>query len=141
MQTKKEVIDYINKLKGYQGYVQFSHRRIDKTKDIFVETDPRITDEKGFIYEAHFYNEKEKKSISIRQINNKWFVSETDISNIDDNDIQEYLTDIEKFNYKVKMAQIWEEENDPLCENMKVKKLKKVVFAGFKGEKNDNSTI
>jgi hypothetical protein len=24
---------------------------------------------------------------------------------------------------------------------MKVKKLKKVVFAGFKGEKNDNSTI
>ena len=141
MQTKKEVIDYINKLKGYQGYVQFSDRPIDKTKDIFLETDPRITDEKGFIYEAHFYNEKEKKSISIRQINNKWFVSETDISNIDDNDIQEYLTDIEKFNYKVKMTQIWEKENDPLCENMKVKKLKKVVFAGFKGEKNDNSTI
>jgi CRISPR type III-associated protein (TIGR04423 family) len=30
------------------------------------------------------------------------------------------------------MAQIWEEENDPLCENMPVMKLKKVVFAGFR---------
>ena len=137
MQTKKEVINYINdELKGYQGYVQFSDRSIDKTKDIFLETDPNITDEKGFIYEAHFCNDKE--SISIKQINDRWLISKTDISNIDGTDIQEYLTDIKEFNYKVKMAQIWEEENDPLCENMKVKKLKKVVFAGFKGEKNDN---
>ena len=140
MQTKKEVINYINdELKGYQGYVQFSDRSIDKTKDIFLETDPNITDEKGFIYEAHFCNDKE--SISIKQINDRWLISKTDISNIDGTDIQEYLTDIKEFNYKVKMAQIWEEENDPLCEDMKVKKLKKVVFAGFKGEKNDNSTI
>ena len=29
------------------------------------------------------------------------------------------------------MAQIWEEVEDKECENMKVKKLKKVVFAGF----------
>lgn len=29
------------------------------------------------------------------------------------------------------MAQIWEEENDPLCENLSVLKLKKVVFVGF----------
>ena len=141
LDIKQKVIEYINNLQNYQGYVQFSHRRIDKTKDIFVETNPKITDEEGFIYEAHFYNEKEKKSISIRQINDKWFISKTDISNIDETNIQEYLTDIKEFNYKVKMVQIWEKENDPLCENMKVKKLKKVVFAGFKGEKNDNSTI
>jgi CRISPR type III-associated protein (TIGR04423 family) len=141
LDTKQEVIEYINNLENYQGYVQFSHREIEKSKDIFLDSNPKIEDEEGFVYEAHFYNEKEKKSISIKQINDKWFVSETDISNIDERDIQEYLTDIEKFNYKVKMAQIWKEENDPLCEDMKVKKLKKVVFAGFKGEKNDNSTI
>jgi len=139
IELKENVISYINnELKDYQGYVQFSDREIKKLKDIFLENNPKIEDEEGFVYEAHFYNEKEKKSISIRQINDKWFVSKIDISNIDEKDIQEYLTDIEKFNYKVKMAQIWEEENDPLCENMKVKKLKKVVFAGFKGEKNDN---
>jgi len=34
------------------------------------------------------------------------------------------------------MAQIWEPENDKLCENMPVMKLKKVVFAGF--TKGDN---
>jgi len=138
LDTKQKVIEYINNLQNYQGYVQFSHRPIDKTKDIFLQN-PKITDEKGFIYEAHFCNDKE--SISIKQINDKWFISKTDISNIDETDIQEYLTDIKEFNYKVKMAQIWKEENDPLCEDMKVKKLKKVVFAGFKGEKNDNSTI
>ena len=129
MKNKKEVIDYINELQGYQGYVQFSHRPIDKSKDIFLDNNPKIEDEEGFIYEAHFCNGKE--SISIRQINNSWLVSKTDISNIDKNDMQEFITDIEKFNYKVKMAQIWEEVKDELCENMEVKKLTKVVFAGF----------
>ena len=133
MTNKKEVIDYINELQGYQGYVQFSHRKIDKSKDIFLDNNPQIEDEDGFIYEAHFCNGKE--SIAIRQINNSWLISKTDISNIDKNDMQEFITDIEKFNYKVKMAQIWEEVEDELCENMKVKKLKKVVFAGFEGDK------
>jgi CRISPR type III-associated protein (TIGR04423 family) len=33
------------------------------------------------------------------------------------------------------MAQVWDEVIDPLCGDMKVKKLKKVVFTGFvKGE-------
>ena len=129
MKNKKEVIDYINELQGYQGYVQFSHRPIEKTKDIFLDNNPQIKDEEGFVYEAHFCNGKE--SIAIRQINDGWFISKTDISNIDKNDIQEFITDIEKFDYKVKMAQIWEEVGDELCENMPVKKLKKVVFAGF----------
>ena len=139
LDTKQKVIEYINDLKNYQGYVQFSDEKIREC-DIFKKfQDIKLTPTDGFIYEAHFYNGKE--SIAIRQINDSWLVSITDISNIDDKDIQEYLTDIKEFNYKVKMAQIWKEENDPLCENMKVKKLKKVVFAGFKGEKNDNSTI
>jgi len=129
MTNKKEVIDYINELQGYQGYVQFSHRPIEKSKDIFLDNNPQIKDEKGFIYEAHFCNGKE--NISIRQINNSWLVSKTDISNISSSDIQEFITDIKEFNYKAKMAQIWEEVEDELCENMKVKKLKKVVFAGF----------
>ena len=132
--NKQEVINYINKLKDYQGYVQFSHRPIDKTKDIFNDKTIKIEDENGFIYEAHFYSEIEKKSIAIKQINDSWLVSITDISNIDkddiSNDIQEFITDIEEL-LKVKMAQIWEEVEDDLCENMPVKKLKKVVFAGF----------
>jgi CRISPR type III-associated protein (TIGR04423 family) len=133
LDTKQQIIEYINNLQNYQGYVQFSDEKIREC-DIFKKfQDIKLTPTDGFIYEAHFCNDKE--SVSIKQINNSWLVSKTDISNISSSDMQEFITDIEKFNYKVKMAQIWEEVEDELCENMKVKKLKKVVFAGFEGDK------
>jgi len=128
-EQKEELVKNINDLKGYEGYVQFSDRPIDKNKDIFVDKNPKIEDEDGFIYEAHFCNGS--LSISIKQINDKWLVSETDISNVDEKDIQFYKSDIENWNYNIKMAQIWKEEADELCEGMQVKKLKKVVFIGF----------
>jgi len=127
--NKNEVKEFINGLKGYEGYVQFSHRPIDKNKDIFLDKDSKVEDEKGFIYEAHFCNGKE--SISIKQINQHWLVNKTDISNIDEIDTQSYKSDIQEWNYNIKMAQIWETQKDELCENFEVKKLKKVVFAGF----------
>jgi len=127
--TKEEIIKYINALQGYQGYVQFSDKKIRKC-DIFEDfQDINLTLTGGFIYEAHFCNGSE--SVSIKQINDKWLVSKTDISNIDENDIKSYKSDIEDWNYNIKMAQIWEEVKDKECENMKVKKLKKVVFTGF----------
>jgi len=43
-----------------------------------------------------------KESISIRQINDGWLVSKTDISKIDEKDIREYISDIKDFNYKVR---------------------------------------
>ena len=130
---RNEIIDYINSLEEYQGYVQFSHRPIDKQADIFYEDKKvEVKDEEGFIYEAHFSNGSE--SVTIKQINDTWLVSTTDISKVDEQDTQEYIPDIENFNYKIKMAQIWEVKEDELCENMPVKKLSKVVFVGFKGE-------
>ena len=128
--SRTEIINYINGLKEYEGYVQFSHRAIDLEKDIFpnangIDSTDTID---GFIYEAHFY--KENESIMIRQINHEWFVSKTDMSDA------RFEVSIETFHaisdLKINMAQIWEEEVDQYCANMKVKKLKKVVFAGFK---------
>ena len=131
--NRNEIIDYINSLEEYQGYVQFSHRPIDKQTDIFYEDKKvEVKDEEGFIYEAHFSNGSE--SVTIKQINDSWIVSKTDINTLDKKDIQEYISDIENFNYKIQMAQIWEVKEDELCENMPVKKLSKVVFIGFKGE-------
>ena len=130
--TREEVITYINALQGYQGYVQFSHRPIDKTKDIFYDGKKvEVHNEDGFIYEAHFCNDI--KSISIRQLNDSWMIATTDIQNIkfSKDDTQTYLTDIKDFNYKVKMAQIWEAKKDNLCADMEVMKLQKVVFLGF----------
>lgn len=117
-----EIIDYINTLKGYQGYIQMSDCPI---RDIWKDySDINFTPKSGFIYEAHFFNGKD--SIAIKQINDCWLVDEN--KNIPLSDTQTYHG---SHNSKIKMAQIWEAENDPLCENMPVLKLKKVVFAGF----------
>lgn len=132
MKTKQAIIDYINTLQGHEGYVQFSHRPIDKDKDIFYDGKALHVsdDEDGFVYEAHFCNAL--SSISIKQINDTWLVSKTKISNVPSEDKKTYITAIKGLEYHVKMAQIWEEVEDELCARMKVKKLKKVVFAGFK---------
>ena len=127
MKNRTEIIDYINALTGYQGYVQFSDRSIE---DVWQEfSDIHVAPKAGFVYEAHFYNGTE--SIAIRQLNANWFVCVTDISSIHPEEINTYHGKTGK----VKMAQVWEEERDPLCEEMPVKRLTKVVFAGFdKGE-------
>jgi len=129
--TREEIKDYIDKLEDYQGYIQYSNRPISKKDDIFIEDTPKVDEKNGFIYEAHFCNKQE--SIMIRQINDSWIVSKTDISNIFQNDLQSYISDITDLP-KIKMAQIWEEEADEFCDGMMVKKLKRVVFAGFENE-------
>ena len=125
--NKIEIIEYINSLRGYEGYVQFSNRPIE---NIWTQKSDISVDAKdGFVYEAHFSNEVE--SISIKQVNDTWFVSQTDISNIKEEDTEIFHA----LEQNVKMAQIWEEVPDHLCEDMVVKKLQKVLFAGFvKGE-------
>ena len=139
-----QVIEYIKSLKGYQGYIQFSHRALEED-DIFEKNDSDIDvkDEKGFIYEAHFCNDK--KSIMIRQQNAEWVVSTTDIVT-DDKKIEidfeyfalEKTAHLEKTDSNwVKMAQIWEAKPDGLCADMDVMKLQKVVFAGFLEKKGD----
>ena len=127
---KDKLIEDIKQLQNYEGYIQFSDTKI-RDCDIFKKDDnisTKIKPTDGFIYEAHFCNDDQ--SISIKQINDSWHIDKTNISNIDPKDIQVYYG---ANNTKIKMAQIWEEEQDELCEYMKVKKLKKVVFAGFEG--------
>ncbi len=137
------LIDYINSLSDYRGYVQFSHRALE-AQDIFEDKAPNVAkDEKGFVYEAHFFNGKE--SIMIRQQNAEWVVSTTLIADVEEKDMNLYA--LEKTSHLegvksewVKMAQIWEAKADKLCEGMDVMKLQKVIFAGFvekKGEEND----
>ena len=125
--NRTEVIEYINSLKEYEGYVQFSHRPIDLERDLFPRTtDIELDNQQSFVYEAHFCNGQE--SIMIRQQNADWVVSKTDISSA------EFETFHGIAGLKVNMAQIWEEKPDELCEGMKVNKLQKVVFAGFKND-------
>ena len=120
--NKIEIVEYINSLKGYQGYIQMSDKKI---ADIWQDfSDISFDPSSGFVYEAHFFNGKD--SIAIRQINESWYVDEN--KNISLSDTQNYHA---INGLAVKMAQIWEAEQDELCENMPVLKLKKVLFAGF----------
>lgn len=121
--NRDEIIEFVNSLKGYEGYVQFSDRPIENIYK--TPSDISVQAKEGFIYEAHFCNNTE--SIAIKQINESWFVSKTDITSVAREDIMEYVT----HSGKIKMAQIWEAAADELCAGMPVKKLKKVVFAGF----------
>ena len=132
--NKDEIIIKINtEYKNYEGYVQFSHRCINKDIDVFYgDREVKVKDEDGFIYEAHFYNVKNKISVSIKQINSDWLINETDISMVAESDMNIFYS-IEK---KVKMAQLWVSEKDEFCQQMEVKKLKKIVFAGFEKESN-----
>jgi len=128
--NQSQILEFINTLKGYQGYIQMSDKPISDIWKTF--SDISFAPKSGFVYEAHFCNGVE--SIAIKQINDTWLVSTTNISKItDSDDTQSYHT---IHGHKVKMAQIWEPENDKLCENMPVMKLKKVVFARF--TKGDN---
>ena len=121
---REEIIAYINGLKGYEGFVQFSNTKIREC-DIFKEfQDIKLTPIKGFIYEAHFYNGTD--SITIKQANDSWLVDEVKNTSLEDTQTYIGINDL-----KIKMAQIWEPNADELCEGMEVKKLQKVVFAGF----------
>lgn len=124
--NKIQISEYINTLKGYQGYIQMSDCPIADIWETY--SDISFTPTSGFVYEAHFFNGKD--SIAIKQINDSWLVDESKNIPLTETNTYKAINGL-----KVKMAQIWEEESDPLCENMKVLKLKKVLFAGFsKGE-------
>jgi len=123
---KEDVIAYINEhFQDYEGYVQFSHRPINISTDVFINTRPKVNDEVGFVYEAHFSNGKE--SVAIRQMNAMWKLSTTNIDNVE----------VETFyaiaDLKVKMAHIWKLKEDEHCLSMDVLNIDKVVFAGFAG--------
>ena len=141
--SRTEIIEYINSLKNYEGYVQFSDTPLRECDVFEGYQDIKLTPTKGFVYESHFSNGNE--SIMIRQQNAEWVVSKTSIVDMEEKDVNLYALEktshLKGINFNwVKMVQIWEVKEDKLCDGMDVMKLQKVVFAGFvekKGEEND----
>lgn len=145
--NRDEILKYVNEnLRDYEGYIQLMGEKIDE-KHLFLagERTPGLGEDE-LIYEAHFFNANLKKSISIRQINDAWFVDETELNKValEESDIKTFYP---KFgNFKIKMAQIWQDEKDEFCEvlredgtreSLPVLKLQKIVFAGFVKDEKD----
>lgn len=78
--NRDEILKYVNEnLRDCEGYIQLMGKKIDE-KHLFLagERTPSLGEDE-LIYEAHFFNANLKKSISIRQINDAWFVDETEL--------------------------------------------------------------
>lgn len=144
LKSKKEVIEYINSnLQNYDGFVQFSNRKFDTSKDLFIDSSLKISDESGFISEAYFYNEATKTGISIKMLDGKWLVCQTNLDAVLDDDIEIYASNISNLDslLYIKMAQIYKFEGGfakdmqgNILDEFKTPILDRVVFAGFTKE-------
>ncbi len=144
LKSKKEVIEYINSnLQNYDGFVQFSNRKFDTSKDLFIDKSLKISDESGFISEGYFYNEATKTSVSIKMLDGKWLVCETNLDAVLDDDIEIYASNISNLDSPlyIKMAQIYKFEGgfakdmqSNVLDEFKTPILDRVVFAGFSKE-------
>jgi hypothetical protein len=139
LKSKKEVIEYINSnLQNCDGFVQFSNRKFDTSKDLFIDKSLKISDESGFISEGYFYNEATKISVSIKMLDGKWLVCETNLDGVLDDDIEIYASNISDSSLYIKMAQIYKFEGGfakdmqgNVLDEFKTPILDRVVFAGF----------
>lgn len=139
LKSKKEVIEYINSnLQNCDGFVQFSNRKFDTSKDLFIDKSLKISDESGFISEGYFYNDATKISVSIKMLDGKWLVCETNLDGVLDDDIEIYASNISDSSLYIKMAQIYKFEGGfakdmqgNVLDEFKTPILDRVVFAGF----------
>ena len=121
--------------KQYEGYVQMSDSRI-KPNHLFktAQTLPKweeLHNEINYIVEMALYEPNSNRSILIRQQNGEWLVMDRVLDGKEP--IDSYFT-LTEDTPKMKIAQIWEEESNEFCLDMRVLEPKYLLFAGFKGE-------
>ena len=133
MKSAYQEIKDISQIKGsFEGYYWYS----DKSKPVLVEDspiDPSWFTELPFVIEANFYDKKQQISIQIRNIDGYYHMAKIDLSSVPKEalDTQWYIAhDLEgKEGYL--MIEAWEEENDPLLDEMPVYQPSWAAFAGF----------
>ena len=96
-----------------------------------------LQNSKNFIFEACFFDGD--RSITIRQVNNKFVVIDEKLSSFNKENItsENFIAKSleENIVLKAKITQIWEEKEDEYCINLKALKPTIQLFSGFiKGE-------
>ncbi len=141
IKTREELREYYMLLTGeYVGYVQMSDSRF-KDEHIFKEKKKLPSWEALHKNDIHYILEMTlfdgKTSILIRQHNADFLVVEEELT-------QEQMQSAESFytvtpdTPKMKIAQVWEEEENEFClEDMKVLEAKYLLFAGFEANEGD----
>ena len=136
MRTKEELKECYEGLSDlFEGYIQMSDEKLNK---IFSskQTLPSWEDlhkNKNFILEACLFDGD--RSITIRQINDKFVVIDKKLSDFSEENKKEekFLAKSNEKNIELiaKITQIWEEKEDENCENIKVLKPTLLLFSGF----------
>ena len=137
--NKEELKKFYNNLREdvLVGYIQLSDSRITEDK---LYLTPKILPEwnnntykSNFIYEAAFFDEKSNISILIRQIDDKWLVNTVDFNKKDNKTeiTEEFFIAKTENTPRVKMKNIWQEQEDELCNKFHVLKHVYSAFAGF----------
>ncbi len=139
IKNREELEEFYNNLiDKYEGYVQMSDSRIKsehlfKTAQILPKWE-ELHNEVNYILEMALFNPTSRQSILIRQQNSKWLVMDRELKQKEIDNSDSFFTLTEK-TPKMKMAQIWEEEENEFCLDMQVLEPKYLLFAGFEKEK------
>ena len=126
------MVFYSKELQGeYQGYIQMSDRKIEK---VFRESQTlpkwdELHNGVNYILEMALFDPNNSRSILIRQHNTDWLVIDAVLNG--EEPVTSYYP-VTSGTPKMNIAQIWEEEENEFCLNMKVMESKYLLFAGFK---------
>ena len=83
-----------------------------------------------FILEAALYSEDSNASVSVRHSDGRYLINEFEISKFQTAN-HSYLANA-SLSKNINLTELWLEETDENCEDMKVLTKKAVVFTGFK---------
>ncbi len=140
MKTSEQLKEFYKSLtKQFEGYIQMSDAKLNKifTSKQVLPSWEDLHNSKNFIFEACFFDGD--RSITIRQVNNKFVVIDEKLSSFNKENItsENFIAKSleENIVLKAKITQIWEEKEDEYCINLKALKPTIQLFSGFiKGE-------
>ena len=118
----------------YEGYVWMSDRQEPSVIHPDEEFEMTLCDEDNpFVVEGNLWDAAAEVSIMIKYVDGKYIVRRTEVTDecMKNATRKEFLPHRIKGVKKLLFLQCWNEEKDPLCENMVTLQPGKLVFMGF----------
>lgn len=138
MRTQEKLKGFYESLSSlFEGYIQMSDEKLDKifSSKQTLPSWENLHENKNFILEACLFDGD--RSITIRQINDKFAIIDKKLSDFSDENKKEEIfiakSTEKNVELRAKITQIWEEKEDENCENIKVLKPTLLLFSGFSG--------
>ncbi len=136
MRTQEKLKGFYESLSSlFEGYIQMSDEKLDKifSSKQTLPSWENLHENKNFILEACLFDGD--RSITIRQINDKFAIIDKKLSDFSDENKKEEIfiakSTEKNVELRAKITQIWEEKEDENCENIKVLKPTLLLFSGF----------